>query len=68
MKPLTFPDGVPSETDIGATKFCAHTGTVRKGDQYRVPQSRMESKVPDILEPHNMRSYLRNLIGLWKKQ
>lgn len=67
MKPLTFPDGLPTEADIGATKFCAHTGTVRKGDQYKVPPQRLVTEVPDILEPHNNRQYLRNLIGLWKK-
>lgn len=67
IKALTFPDGIPTEADIGAVKFCPHTGTVRKGDQYRLPPQRLEAEIPDILEPHNMRSYLRNLIGLFKK-
>ena len=67
IKALTFPDGIPTEADIGAVKFCPHSGAVRKGDQYRVPAQRLEAEIPDILEPHNMRSYLRNLIGLFKK-
>lgn len=69
MKPLTFPDGLPTEKDIGAVKICEHTGTVRISEQFRVPEERLYAdRKPSILESKSMKYYLRKTLGIFPVQ
>ncbi|KAI1286782.1 39S ribosomal protein L30, mitochondrial [Halotydeus destructor] len=69
VKPITFPDGVPTEADIGRTKICTFTGTVRIGDQYKVSDERLHGdKKPFIYEGEYLMKYLRRLIGIFPGQ
>ena len=66
VKPLTFPDGIPTEKDIGAVKIEDHSGIVRISDQYRVPEHRLTGdKKPKIFEGPTMRTYMRRTIGIF---
>lgn len=67
MKPLSFPDGLPTEEDIGRTKLCMYTGVVRIGDQYKVPESRIyEPAKPVIYETKYQHGFFRHLMGLFR--
>ena len=64
--PMTFPDGIPSQEDIGRTKFNIFSGECRIGDQFKQPVSKVEGdKKPQILETRQMRNYLRHMIGIF---
>lgn len=68
IKPLTFPDGVPTEKDIGATRVCTHFGTVRIGDQYRVSDDRLNGETkPVVYQGVYLRDYLKRLIGIFPR-
>lgn len=67
MKPLTFPDGLPTEADIGRTKLCMYTGVVRIGDQYKVHENRVhEPKKPIVYDTRYQHTFFRSLIGLFR--
>jgi ribosomal protein L30/L7E len=69
MKPLTFPDGIPTEKDMDCVRICESTGVVRISPSFRVPQERIDAdKKPFIMEQRNMRHYLRKLIGIFQNQ
>ena len=66
IKALTFPDGIPTEKDIGAVKVCEHTGEVRISQQFKVSEERLcGDKLPSILESKSMKVYLRNTLGIF---
>lgn len=66
IKPVTFPDGIPTEQDMGRVRFEEHSGACRISDSFKVSKERLEGDVkPTIFEPRMMRSYLRKLIGIF---
>ena len=66
MKPLTFPDGVPTEKDIGAVRVEDHSGVVRINEQFRPTDSRLYGdKKPLVFEGPAMRNYLRRALGIF---
>lgn len=66
MKPLTFPDGIPTEKDIGAIRVEDHSGVVRINEQFRVPDHRLYGdKKPEVFEGKSMRNYMRRTIGIF---
>ncbi|XP_053202120.1 39S ribosomal protein L30, mitochondrial-like [Panonychus citri] len=46
LAPVTFPDGLPTEKDIGATRLCPFTGKFEINDKFRVDPSRVWADVP----------------------
>jgi large subunit ribosomal protein L30 len=66
MRPITFPDGVPTEKDVGAVRLEEHTGALRIDEKFRVPHHRVYGdKMPDVFSGKQMRSYLRRTIGIF---
>lgn len=66
--PMTFPDGLPTETDIGRTKVNVFSGEMRIGDQYKSSVHRVTGdQKPRIYETRQMRNYLRHLIGVFHR-
>ena len=67
VKPLTFPDGFPTEKDIGCVDINECTGEVRIHPKFKIPQERIDAdKKPSIMEQQNMRHFLRKLIGIFQ--
>lgn len=66
MKPLSFPDGLPTEKDIGRVRIEDHSGVVRISDQYKVPEHRlMGDKKPTIFEFKPLSNYFRRTIDIF---
>ncbi|UXI19450.1 RER1-like protein [Sarcoptes scabiei] len=65
LKPLKFPDGIPTEEDIGNVKIDLNTGELRINPANRIPQeSLMQSAIPPIFSGKYLREYLKWSSGL----
>ncbi|RWS15150.1 39S ribosomal protein L30: mitochondrial-like protein [Dinothrombium tinctorium] len=67
LKPITFPNGIPTEKDIGATKLCQYTGVLQVNEALRVDDKRLYGdKLPALYEGKYLVDYLRKLSGLFQ--
>jgi len=65
IKPVKFPDGLPTPQDIGRCHIDVQTGEFRIGDAYKRTQKQIdESQKPDHLKPLQMRRYLKKISGI----
>lgn len=66
LKPVKFPDGMPTEADIGRTKVCVHSGKFEINDKFKVPEHRFQNiERQPIYHGRYLRDYLHNLSGIF---
>ena len=65
LKPLKFPDGFPTEKDIGSVKVDLSRGEMRINSAYKVSQESLDkSDSPPIFTGKYLREYLKWSSGL----
>jgi len=66
LKPVSFPDGIPTEKDIGAVKVNSGTGVMNINECHRVSNERLENaKSHDIYYGRYLREYLKWASGMF---
>ncbi|RWS27940.1 39S ribosomal protein L30-like protein [Leptotrombidium deliense] len=66
LKPVKFPDGIPTEKDVGATKFDPHSGVMRINEAFRVSNERLfGDQKSGLYEGKYLSDYLKKLSGLF---
>lgn len=66
LKPVSFPDGIPTETDIGSVKVNTSNGVMNVNESFRVSQDRIENaKSHDIFYGKYLREYLKWSSGMF---
>ena len=65
LKPVSFPDGIPTEEDIGCVKVQTHTGVMNINKSNKVSKERIDlAKSDDIFYGRYLREYLKWSSGL----
>lgn len=65
LKPLKFPDGLPTEDDLGSIKVDLETGEMRINRAFRIPKESLDkSDPPPLFRGKYLREYLKWSSGL----
>ncbi|CAG2112386.1 unnamed protein product [Medioppia subpectinata] len=68
LMPIAFPDGVPTDRDVGSVKLNTNTGVMNVNPNYKVSNERLDSaKSHDIFYGRYLREYLKWSSGLFGK-
>jgi hypothetical protein len=64
LRPISFPDGIPTESDIGRAHLNHFTGEMRLSDSYKPSEFRLNAGSKNaVYEGNYLREYLKKLIG-----
>ena len=65
LKPIKFPNGLPTEKDIGFIKVDMHTGEMSISSAYKIPSEDLEkADTPGIFSGKYLREYLKWASGM----
>lgn len=65
LRPISFPDGIPTEQDIGRAHLNHFTGEMRLSDSYRPSAFQLTGDQKSFLyEGNYLREYLKKLVGI----
>ncbi len=68
LKPVSFPNGIPTDEDIGSVKVDTFNGVMNVNRSFRVSNERLEkAKNPDIYYGRYLREYLKWSSGMFGK-
>ena len=68
LKPLKFPNGIPTEEDIGKIQLDTYTGEMKIDARYQIDQEQLDkSKSDDIFTGKYLREYLKWSSGVMGK-
>lgn len=66
LKPISFPDGVPTEDDIGAIKVNIYTGEMKINEDFRPTEYSLYGyQTPEIYKGKYLTKYLQKMSGLF---
>ena len=61
LKPVVFPDGIPEEKDVGATRIDLGNGKMNISEAFRISDQRLEAaELPKIFSGNYLREYLKH--------
>ena len=65
LKPLSFPNGIPTKEDLGAIKVDRNTGEMRINSAYKISDEKLDkADTPAIFVGKYLREYLKWASGL----